>query len=41
MLVRMGGKKEPSYTISGNVSYCNHFGKQHGGFLKNKDISAI
>jgi hypothetical protein len=29
------GKKDPSYTAGGNVRYYNHFGKQHGGFLKN------
>jgi hypothetical protein len=29
------GKKEPSYTASGNVSYYNYFGKKYGGFLKN------
>jgi hypothetical protein len=28
------GKKEPSYTAGGNASWCNHSGKQHGGFLK-------
>jgi hypothetical protein len=35
MLVSMWGKKEPSYTAGEDVSWCNHFGKQHGGFLKN------
>jgi hypothetical protein len=29
------GKKEPSNTGGGNVSYYNHFGKQYGGLLKN------
>jgi hypothetical protein len=29
------GKKEPSHTVGGNISYCNHSGKQYGGFLKN------
>jgi hypothetical protein len=29
------GEKEPSYTVGGNVSLCNHYGKQFGGFLKN------
>ena len=28
-------KKEPSYIIGGNVSWCNHCGKQYGGSLKN------
>jgi hypothetical protein len=28
------GIKEPSYTAGGNVSLCNHSGKQYGGFLK-------
>ena len=28
--------REPSYTLSGNVSWCSHYGKQYGGFLKKK-----
>jgi hypothetical protein len=28
------GKKEPSYTAGRNASWCNHSGKQYGGFLK-------
>ena len=28
-------KEEPSYTVSGNVNWCNHCGKQCGGFYKN------
>jgi hypothetical protein len=28
------GEKEPSYTASGNASWCNHSGKKYGGFLK-------
>ena len=24
-------KREPSYTISGNVDWCNQYGKQYGG----------
>ena len=27
-------KGEPSYTISGNASQCNHSGKQYGGSSK-------
>ena len=27
-------KREPSYTVRGNVNWCSHFGK-HGGSLKN------
>ena len=27
-------KGEPSYTVGGNASWCNHSGKQHGGSLK-------
>ena len=23
-------EKEPSYTISGNVNWCSHYGKQYG-----------
>ena len=28
------GKREPSYTAGGNVSWCSHYGEQHGGSLK-------
>ena len=28
-------KREPSYSIGGNVHWCNHCGKQYGGFSKN------
>ena len=28
-------KKEPSYTVGGNVSSCSHCGEQYGGSLKN------
>ena len=29
-------KREPSYTVGGNVSWYNHYGEQYGGSLKNK-----
>ena len=28
-------KKEPSYTIGGNVNWCSHYEKQYGVSLKN------
>ena len=28
-------KREPFCTLGGNVNWCSHYGKQHGGFLKN------
>ena len=28
-------KREPSYTVGGNVHWHNHYGKQYGGSLKN------
>ena len=28
-------KKEPLYTIGGNVNWCSHYGKQYGGSSKN------
>ena len=28
-------KREPSYTVGGNVSWHSHCGEQHGGSLKN------
>ena len=27
-------KREPSYTVGGNVSWCTHYGKQYGGSSK-------
>ena len=28
-------QREPSYTVGGNVNWCNHHGEQYGGSLKN------
>ena len=28
-------KREPSYTVGGNVNWCSHCGKQYGGFSQN------
>ena len=28
-------KREPSYTVGGNVNWCSHYGEQYGGSLKN------
>ena len=28
-------KKEHSYTVSRNVNWCKHYGKQYGGSLRN------
>ena len=28
-------KREPSYTVGGNVNWYNHYGEQYGGSLKN------
>ena len=28
-------KREPSYTIGGNVNWYSHYGEQYGGSLKN------
>ena len=27
-------KREPSYTVGGNVNWCSHYGEQYGGSLK-------
>ena len=27
-------KREPSYTVDGNVNWDNHYGEQYGGSLK-------
>ena len=29
------GKREPSYTVGGNVGWCSHHGKQYGGSSEN------
>ena len=29
-------KREPSYTVGGNVNWCSRYGKQYGGTLKNE-----
>ena len=34
-------KREPSYTVGGNVNWCSHYGKQYGGSKKTKDRVAI
>ena len=28
-------KREPCYTVGGNVNWCTHYGKQYGGSLEN------
>ena len=28
-------KREPSYTVGGNVTWCNHYGKRYGDSSKN------
>ena len=30
--------RKPSYTVSENVNYCSHYGKQYGGSSKNLKI---
>ena len=27
-------KEEPSYTVSGNINWCSHYGKWYNGYLK-------
>ena len=27
-------KREPMYTVGGNVNWCSHYGKQYGDFSK-------
>ena len=34
-------KREPSYTVSGNVNWCSYYGKQYGGSLKTKYRTSI
>jgi len=29
-------KREPLYTVGGNVNWCSHCGKQYGWFSKNE-----
>ena len=28
-------KREPSYTVGGNVNWCNYYGEEYAGSLKN------
>ena len=28
-------RREPSYTVGGNVNWCSHYGEQYGGSLRN------
>ena len=30
-----GEKREPSYTVGGNVNWCSHYGTQYGGPQRN------
>ena len=32
------GKREPSYTVGGNVNWCSHYGKQSGDSFKKLKI---
>ena len=32
-------KRVPFYTVSENVSWCNHYREQYGGFSQNKNIA--
>ena len=36
MLARMWKEREPSFTAGGNVNWCSHCRKQHGGLSKTK-----
>ena len=29
-------KREPSYTVGGNINWYSHYGEQYGGSLKNE-----
>ena len=31
-------KREPSYTVGGNVNWCSHYGKLYGGSTKKQKI---
>ena len=35
------GRKEPSHTVGGNVSWYKHYGEQYAGFLKTKSRTTI
>ena len=34
------GKEEHLHTGGGNINWCSHYGKQYGGFSKNKSRSS-
>ena len=31
-------KREPFYTVGGNVNWCSHYGEQNGGSLKKLNV---
>ena len=41
--INAGGeeKKELSYTVSGNINWCSHYGEQYGGSLKSENRVTI
>ena len=34
-------RREPSYTVGGNVNLCSHCEKQYGGFTKTKNGTTV
>ena len=34
-------KREPSYTVGGNINWYNHYKEQYGRFLKTKNRATI
>ena len=34
-------KREPLYTVRGNVNQCSHYGKEYGGSSRNKNKTTI
>ena len=41
MLERVWKKREPSYTVGGNVNWYNRYGEQYGRSSKNYKIVSI
>ena len=37
----MSPKREPSYTVGGNVNWCSHYGKPYGGSSKKLKIELL
>ena len=40
-MLEMMEKREPSYTVGGNINWCSHYREQYGGSLKKLKIEQL